>query len=140
MLLSAQEREIPESNLGSKMLRQMGWTPGTGLGKEGDGRVEPVRAELRKKGVGLGHSGDGSSGGSGSGRGVGRGKRGRNNTNLEPLAVRQPLGKRGRDNADQIRHLLGRGQPPILIGPFPANFNTPPMLPHSGLVNRYEPI
>ena len=31
-----------ENNVGNKLLRMMGWQAGTGLGTEGDGRVEPV--------------------------------------------------------------------------------------------------
>lgn len=31
-----------ESNVGNKLLRMMGWKEGTGLGIEGDGRVDPV--------------------------------------------------------------------------------------------------
>lgn len=31
-----------ENNVGNKLLRMMGWQAGTGLGTDGDGRVEPV--------------------------------------------------------------------------------------------------
>jgi RNA-binding protein 5/10 len=31
-----------ESNVGNKLLRMMGWKEGTGLGVDGDGRVDPV--------------------------------------------------------------------------------------------------
>lgn len=31
-----------ESNMGNKLLRMMGWKEGTGLGVDGDGRVDPV--------------------------------------------------------------------------------------------------
>jgi hypothetical protein len=31
-----------ESNVGNKLLRMMGWKEGTGLGVEGDGRVDPM--------------------------------------------------------------------------------------------------
>ncbi|XP_023662787.1 G patch domain-containing protein 2 isoform X1 [Paramormyrops kingsleyae] len=45
---------IPESNVGSRMLQTMGWTPGMGLGPDGRGITEPVRALQRPKGAGLG--------------------------------------------------------------------------------------
>ncbi|XP_075993867.1 G patch domain-containing protein 2 isoform X2 [Genypterus blacodes] len=45
---------IPESNMGSRMLQSMGWTPGMGLGPEGRGITEPIRAMQRPKGTGLG--------------------------------------------------------------------------------------
>ncbi|KAG7461110.1 hypothetical protein MATL_G00206510 [Megalops atlanticus] len=45
---------IPESNMGNRMLQGMGWTPGMGLGPEGKGITEPIRALQRPKGAGLG--------------------------------------------------------------------------------------
>lgn len=45
---------IPESNMGNRMLQGMGWSPGMGLGPEGRGMTEPVRATQRPKGTGLG--------------------------------------------------------------------------------------
>ncbi|XP_057678741.1 G patch domain-containing protein 2 isoform X2 [Corythoichthys intestinalis] len=45
---------IPDTNVGNRMLQSMGWTPGTGLGPEGRGVTEPVRALQRPKGAGLG--------------------------------------------------------------------------------------
>uniref|UniRef100_A0A3B4DUF9 G-patch domain-containing protein n=1 Tax=Pygocentrus nattereri TaxID=42514 RepID=A0A3B4DUF9_PYGNA len=45
---------IPESNVGSRMLQSMGWSPGMGLGPEGRGITEPLRATQRPKGAGLG--------------------------------------------------------------------------------------
>ncbi|XP_006822164.1 G patch domain-containing protein 2-like [Saccoglossus kowalevskii] len=47
---------IPESNIGNRILQNMGWTPGTGLGSEGTGIQEPVLAYMRPKGRGLGHN------------------------------------------------------------------------------------
>ncbi|KAM5164417.1 G patch domain-containing protein 2 [Mantella aurantiaca] len=47
---------IPESNIGNRMLQSMGWTPGTGLGPDGKGISEPIRAIQRPKGLGLGFS------------------------------------------------------------------------------------
>lgn len=31
-----------ENNVGNKLLKMMGWTEGSGLGTEGDGRVDPM--------------------------------------------------------------------------------------------------
>uniref|UniRef100_A0A8B9RHZ0 G-patch domain containing 2 n=1 Tax=Astyanax mexicanus TaxID=7994 RepID=A0A8B9RHZ0_ASTMX len=45
---------IPESNVGNRMLQSMGWNPGMGLGPEGRGITEPLRATQRPKGAGLG--------------------------------------------------------------------------------------
>ena len=36
-------RPITEENVGRKMLEKMGWKEGEGLGREGAGRLEPVR-------------------------------------------------------------------------------------------------
>eukprot|EP00062_Callorhinchus_milii_P018728 gi/632972526/ref/XP_007902702.1/ PREDICTED: G patch domain-containing protein 2 isoform X3 [Callorhinchus milii] len=47
---------IPDSNIGSRMMQSMGWIPGTGLGPDGKGIAEPIRALQRPKGVGLGFS------------------------------------------------------------------------------------
>ncbi|KZT59764.1 hypothetical protein CALCODRAFT_466464, partial [Calocera cornea HHB12733] len=43
-----------ENNIGNKMLKKMGWSEGTGLGTEGEGRVDPMRTALYTAGVGLG--------------------------------------------------------------------------------------
>lgn len=45
---------IPDTNMGSRMLQSMGWNPGMGLGPEGRGITEPIRAMQRPKGTGLG--------------------------------------------------------------------------------------
>lgn len=45
---------IPQSNIGFKLLRQMGYTPGSFLGKEGSGRAEPVGIEIRRSRAGIG--------------------------------------------------------------------------------------
>ncbi|XP_044529643.1 G patch domain-containing protein 2 isoform X1 [Gracilinanus agilis] len=47
---------IPETNIGNRMLQSMGWTPGTGLGRDGKGMSEPIQAIQRPKGLGLGFS------------------------------------------------------------------------------------
>ena len=47
---------IPESNIGNKMLQNMGWKPGSGLGATGGGMTTPVLAYRRLRRAGLGHS------------------------------------------------------------------------------------
>ncbi|XP_020583012.1 G patch domain-containing protein 11 [Phalaenopsis equestris] len=48
------DASIPESNLGFRMLRQMGYKPGTALGKEGCGMAEPVGLYIRRSRAGIG--------------------------------------------------------------------------------------
>lgn len=48
------EKSIPQSNIGFKMLKQMGYTPGSALGKDGSGQAEPVRLEIRRSRAGIG--------------------------------------------------------------------------------------
>ncbi|KAI3415170.1 G-patch domain-containing protein [Psidium guajava] len=48
------EAPIPESNIGYKLLKQMGYTPGLALGKEGAGKAEPVGLEIRRSRAGIG--------------------------------------------------------------------------------------
>ncbi|PKI42872.1 G patch domain-containing protein 11 [Punica granatum] len=48
------EAPIPQSNIGFKLLQQMGYTPGSALGKEGSGRAEPVGLEIRRSRAGIG--------------------------------------------------------------------------------------
>ncbi|CAI8016755.1 RNA-binding protein 5-A [Geodia barretti] len=48
---------LKEDNLGNKMLQAMGWNEGQGLGKSNQGIVEPVKAEMRQVGAGLGARG-----------------------------------------------------------------------------------
>mmetsp|Transcript_7197 Transcript_7197/g.13351 ORF Transcript_7197/g.13351 Transcript_7197/m.13351 type:complete len:494 (+) Transcript_7197:105-1586(+) len=47
-------KPLPESNIGYQMLKEMGWEEGKGLGKNQDGRLEPVPmyGQLDKRGVG----------------------------------------------------------------------------------------
>ncbi|XP_019166261.1 PREDICTED: G patch domain-containing protein 11 isoform X2 [Ipomoea nil] len=52
--LSNLESAIPQSNIGFKMLKQMGYVPGSTLGKDGSGRAEPVALEIRRGRAGLG--------------------------------------------------------------------------------------
>jgi len=48
---------MSESSVGARMLKNMGWRSGEGLGKEGTGIVAPVMAESYVKGAGLGTMG-----------------------------------------------------------------------------------
>ncbi|XP_020547616.1 SUPPRESSOR OF ABI3-5 [Sesamum indicum] len=48
------DRAIDESNVGNRMLRNMGWHEGSGLGKDGSGMVEPVQAQAIETRAGLG--------------------------------------------------------------------------------------
>ena len=45
---------IPDSNIGSRLLQSMGWSPGCGLGPEGGGITTPITAfkRLGRKGLG----------------------------------------------------------------------------------------
>lgn len=45
---------IPQSNVGFKLLQRMGYKPGGGLGRGGDGRAVPVGVEIRRTRAGLG--------------------------------------------------------------------------------------
>ena len=45
---------LGSSNKGFSMLQKMGYKPGTSLGKEGQGRLEPVSVDLKQDRVGLG--------------------------------------------------------------------------------------
>ncbi|KAI8644946.1 G-patch domain-containing protein [Parasitella parasitica] len=48
------ETHIPESNIGYKLLQKMGWQAGKGLGSQGQGRVDPIRIELKDDSLGVG--------------------------------------------------------------------------------------
>lgn len=48
------ETAIPPSNVGFKLLQQMGYNPGSALGKDGSGRAEPVGLNIRRSRAGLG--------------------------------------------------------------------------------------
>lgn len=47
---------ISDDNKGAKMLQQMGWKKGEGLGKDGSGILNPIRAESYAKSAGIGAS------------------------------------------------------------------------------------
>jgi hypothetical protein len=45
-----------DANVGNKLLKMMGWKAGSGLGSEGDGRVNPIETAVYSPGMGLGAS------------------------------------------------------------------------------------
>lgn len=53
-LVGENAQPISENNIGNRMLQNMGWTPGSGLGRDGKGLAEPIQAMQRPKGLGLG--------------------------------------------------------------------------------------
>jgi hypothetical protein len=54
-IVGAEAAPIEEDNVGNKMLRKLGWSPGQGLGSSKEGRTEPVEAVFRGNRTGLGH-------------------------------------------------------------------------------------
>ncbi|KAI5591301.1 hypothetical protein BDE02_04G069900 [Populus trichocarpa] len=48
------DKALGESNVGNRMLRNMGWQEGSGLGKDGSGMIEPVQAQAIDRRAGLG--------------------------------------------------------------------------------------
>lgn len=54
--VSAEALPITDDNLGSKMLKAMGWTEGSGLGKSNQGTADIIQVERRKGGLGLGNN------------------------------------------------------------------------------------
>uniref|UniRef100_A0A5F9CHB2 G-patch domain containing 2 n=1 Tax=Oryctolagus cuniculus TaxID=9986 RepID=A0A5F9CHB2_RABIT len=53
-LVGENAQPILENNIGNRMLQNMGWMPGSGLGRDGKGISEPIQAMQRPKGLGLG--------------------------------------------------------------------------------------
>jgi hypothetical protein len=45
---------ISDNNKGARMLQQMGWKKGEGLGKDGTGILDPVKAESYGQSAGIG--------------------------------------------------------------------------------------
>jgi len=51
---SSMDCPISSSNIGYKLLQKMGWTEGKGLGPELQGRVDPIRIEIKEDFWGVG--------------------------------------------------------------------------------------
>jgi len=51
---SAPALPISGDNIGNRMLKAMGWTEGTGLGKSNQGQADIIQVERRRSGLGLG--------------------------------------------------------------------------------------
>ena len=52
----SQAPALSASNIGAQLLMAQGWEPGTGLGRDKQGIVEPIAPVMRKQGSGLGYS------------------------------------------------------------------------------------
>ncbi|KAI9243667.1 G-patch domain-containing protein [Phascolomyces articulosus] len=48
------ESHIPESNMGYRLLQKMGWKAGQGLGSNGQGRIDPIRIDIKEDVLGVG--------------------------------------------------------------------------------------
>lgn len=57
---------IADDNKGARMLAQMGWKKGEGLGKDGTGILDPVKAESYGQSAGIGSTTKRDLGGDGS--------------------------------------------------------------------------
>lgn len=53
----ASKRPLDNSNIGNRLLKSMGWKEGQGVGKHGQGIVNPIQAERFVQGAGLGAAG-----------------------------------------------------------------------------------
>ena len=51
---ASMERHLPPTNRGYMLLKKMGWREQTGLGRQGEGRVDPVRVSEQYAQLGLG--------------------------------------------------------------------------------------
>ncbi|CAF0841009.1 unnamed protein product [Didymodactylos carnosus] len=47
----------PSDSIGSKLMKKQGWKEGVGIGKNLQGRADPIEAQMRQKGLGLGARG-----------------------------------------------------------------------------------
>jgi hypothetical protein len=53
-VVGASAKPVGETNVGHRMMRLMGWSPGESLGSSKDGLAEPIQVTVRAKRVGLG--------------------------------------------------------------------------------------
>ncbi|ULU12682.1 hypothetical protein L3Y34_015733 [Caenorhabditis briggsae] len=53
----ASKRPLDDTNIGNRLLKSMGWKEGQGVGKHGQGIVNPIQAERFVQGAGLGAAG-----------------------------------------------------------------------------------
>lgn len=53
-IIKGSSSAIPSTNIGFKMLQQMGYNPGLALGKDGQGRLEPIGIDIKRSRTGLG--------------------------------------------------------------------------------------
>ncbi|KAJ3057352.1 hypothetical protein HK097_008447 [Rhizophlyctis rosea] len=53
---SNMDTHLPENNKGFMLLQKMGWSKGTGLGREGTGRIDPIPIIYKDDSLGIGKS------------------------------------------------------------------------------------
>ncbi|KAI8339948.1 hypothetical protein BC941DRAFT_318413, partial [Chlamydoabsidia padenii] len=51
---TSMETHLPSHNMGYRLLQKMGWKQGTGLGRLGQGRTDPIRIDLKQDSLGIG--------------------------------------------------------------------------------------
>ncbi|SAL95924.1 hypothetical protein [Absidia glauca] len=51
---TSMETHLPSNNVGYRLLQKMGWKEGSGLGRLGEGRTDPVRINLKQDSLGVG--------------------------------------------------------------------------------------
>ncbi|KAI8824275.1 uncharacterized protein EV422DRAFT_478677, partial [Fimicolochytrium jonesii] len=51
---TSMDSHLPEHNVGYQLLLKMGWSKGKGLGRGGEGRVDPVRIIVKEDTLGVG--------------------------------------------------------------------------------------
>ncbi|KAI9105225.1 hypothetical protein DFS34DRAFT_598593 [Phlyctochytrium arcticum] len=54
--VASMDTHLSQSNMGFKLMAKMGWTQGQGLGKNSEGRVDPVRIVHKSDNLGVGKS------------------------------------------------------------------------------------